>query len=194
MNLDFQVLDFELSSKLSRYEVELKENFERTLLRPISPNVDITIWVSRKLKHDSEYLKLAILSWYIGDLGILLRENILEKQYSEEYRTKIWLCCQHRSAAFEYMSLNYSDRDFYGNLLPQLVRLAKELRVRCLMPRRPRRKNRRRGYQDKGSCRPRSQWLPSSDSTLTELQNQIERERRTQRDTLDFLLGLSGCI
>lgn len=48
---------------------------------------------------------------------------------------------------------------------------------------------RKRGYQDHGSRRPDHKWMESHDWTLTELHNQIEKERETSRDTSGIIEG-----
>lgn len=48
---------------------------------------------------------------------------------------------------------------------------------------------RKRGYQDHGSRRPDHRWMESHDWSLTELHNQIEKEREIARDTSEIIEG-----
>jgi hypothetical protein len=134
------------------------------------------------------------LSWYLGDLGYLIREDlrdIIERQPLQE-QLEISLFLDYKVSALESTLSTMSDEDFFGNLLPLIRNLASRVTCRLVGPKPAKATVRRRGYQDHGSCKPKDKWLPTSDSSFTELQWKIEQERQSFRDTQQFLLGLLG--
>lgn len=82
----------------------------------------------------------------------------------------------------------YSEQDFFGNVLPQTYRMIdtwfrtssdyrpyRKPSDEKLLLSKPRRRVRRRGYNDKGSRRPSHKWLPGKDLFLEEQEEQRQK-------------------
>jgi len=139
-------------------------------------------------------LSLAILSWWISEeIGVILREDIRDKRLKrfnleDQFLIEAFLIGKNKTIQVLNDTSLWHSRDFYGNILYEGNRCLERLRFRknSTKVNYPKRK---RGYDDHGSRVPDSKWLPKYDYSLTELQNEIEAERKSQEDTLDFLKG-----
>jgi len=188
MKLDGQEIDKVLLGKISGHASRLNDTLDRREEGPITPNLEIVI-NSRRFRKLYQKRALAILSWWLGPVGFLLREDL---RACSDWQVQISIAA--KAGAVENLQVFYSERDFFGNLVPLMEKLASQLKVLNLQPRRAKRTIRHRGYRDHGSLRPSHQWAPKYDWSLTEEQNQIEEHRKSLSDTLEFLLGLSGII
>lgn len=139
-------------------------------------------------------LGLVILSWWISEeIGVILREDIRDKRLKrfnleDQFLIEAFLIGKNETIQVLNDTSLWHSRDFYGNILYEGKRCLERLRFRknstkVIYPKR------KRGYDDHGSRVPDSKWLPKYDYSLTELQNEIEAERKSQEDTLDFLKG-----
>jgi hypothetical protein len=130
----------------------------------------------------------------MGDLGFLIRLDIEDKlrYYTNEEKIELRLILSSKYSCLEFIFNNYTERSFFGSLVPNVVNTATNLNVSIRNPNKPKKTVRRRGYRDHGSCRPPSRWLPSSDWSFTEKMLEIEKERQTSEDTFQFLRGLFG--
>jgi hypothetical protein len=88
-----------------------------------------------------------------------------------------------------WLAENYHERRFFGNVEGVIKKLLGSLRPCLSKDRRPKRVQRKRGYQDHGTLRPQERWRETHDWSLTEEQNRIEAERQAIEDTADFLKG-----
>ena len=79
-------------------------------------------------------------------------------------------------------------RDFFGNILPLWAKSLKGLSFRRVN-KKLKRVQRKRGYHDHGTLAPSHTWLPKTDWSLTEEQNELEKKRDIFRDTLNLLKG-----
>lgn len=139
-------------------------------------------------------LGLVILSWWIPEeIGVILREDIRDKRLKrfnleDQFLIETFLIGKNKTIQVLNDTSLWHSRDFYGNILYEGKRCLERLRFRKISTKvnYPKRK---RGYDDHGSRVPDSKWLPKYDYSLTELQNEIEAERKSQEDTLDFLKG-----
>lgn len=139
-------------------------------------------------------LALSFFSWWLPEeIGVLLREEIYEKRlrrYSLEDKALIeqFLQSKYHSILFVEESNLWHSRDFFGNFLVEGNKCLERLRFRRINTKviYPKRK---RGYDDHGSRVPDSKWLPKYDYSLTELQNSIEEERKTQEDSVAMMKG-----
>jgi hypothetical protein len=123
---------------------------------------------------------LAVFSWYLSDsFGLLLREDLRDRiNLLSKLEEREFLLCLLSSKKSMLVSLGtFSMRDVYGNWIRNVENVAKRLHFFTKEPQRAKRKVRRRGYRDHGSCRPETLWLPKSDWRLTQIQNQLEQER-----------------
>ena len=137
---------------------------------------------------------MSILSWYLGDLRDPVRIELsqqLSRVSDEDMRIKISLCLHSKVAALEVLRKSFHERDFFGNLLPEMKKLLSGLRVVQYDPNRPKRRIRRRGYRDHGTLRPlHEQHSAKYDWSFTTEQLQIEEDRKVEADTIAFLHGL----
>jgi hypothetical protein len=184
---DTRVLDESLQESLADSVSELKTRIERTLLRPVTPNAE-TKFALKKFRKERELLGLAIVSWYLDDVGILLREDLRTKSFSHslEFQENLAVICHSKEEMLLWLS-TYSFRIFYGTWLPLIRSLPAKLVFLSLQPKRAKQLVRRRGYQDKGSCRPQSRWLPTFDWTFTELHLQLEIRKDLRDKTLSSI-------
>ena len=188
MQLDGQSIDLRLAEVVANSESRLKAILDRRVEGPVTPNEVIFLNV-RRFRKLKEKRALAIASWWLGDLGCLIRIDLLEES---DLATKV--ACTAKAGAIEILQSNFSERDFFGNFLPLVARLMSQLKFIFLKQRRNKRILRRRGYRDHGTLRPTSSRTPTQDWSLTEAQNQIEEARQTHEDTYQFLLGLAGLV
>ena len=191
MLLELDVLDALLQSKLYSISTFQNEQLELRMHGPIAPNAQLKISFTKKIRYERAVLLAAIASWYLGDFGKLLRVNLEEfnLHHCVSKKTEIALCLSSKAAMLEVLS-SLTPRSFYGNQLPDIINLAKNLYLHWQNPQRARRLVRRRGYRDHGTLIPRERWKPRNDWSLTELQSTIEAIRQEEQDTLDFLRGL----
>lgn len=141
---------------------------------------------------ESSLENLAFLSWYLNDTWRPLVQLWLGEQLryvNSDCRMKVKLLLSHRSIAICYFAEQVSFRSLKGNIVTLWKNLLENLRLRFKKDREPRRKVRRRGYDDHGSLRPSHKWLPRSDFSLTEEQNLLEEDRETDESTIQILEG-----
>jgi len=141
-----------------------------------------------------ELMGYALSSWYIPDeLGILLRISLEEKskQYSYEDRTILQLFLQSKAETIIFLIETnlWHTRDFFGNFLKDIEKSIIKLRFSNIN-RKVKAIQRKRGYHDHGSLKPKDRWLPTFDYTLTQLQNEIELKRSSQEFSLQFIRGM----
>ena len=178
---ELRELDLLLEEKVGIELVHLNETIRRTLLRPMLPQAE-TAFALRRYRKRREIFALAIVSWYLPEFGCLLREDLIHSKHFSDFKDqKIFeLLLQGNYSCLRYLG-SFSKREIKGNWLPLLLKLAKELKFLTLYPNRAKRHVHRRGYRDKGSCRPDDRWLPNSDYSFTEKQNQLENQKDFQR-------------
>jgi hypothetical protein len=161
--------------------------FQRSLVSrlqdSITPNaVFSVVGVPKKLK---QRRLLAISSWYLGDFGPLVR---LELERDRDLLVK--LACTSKTAAIEILISNYSERDFFGNVIPTIKSVNRRLNYILRSPKRPKETIRRRGYRDHGSQKPESKKHRNEpDYELIQLQLLIDERRKLLSDTVEFLRG-----
>lgn len=137
---------------------------------------------------------LAFASWWVPqELGILIREDIREKRLKRlnlEDQTFLSLFLENKALMINFLEETslWHTRDFFGNFIQEALYQLTRLRFRRINTKvsYPQRK---RGYHDHGTLVPSSKWLPRNDFTLTEQQNEIEENRKSQEDTLMLIFG-----
>lgn len=142
----------------------------------------------------NEYLRLILIHWYLPkDLYCLIHIELEEKihKFGPDKAIVALTILKSEPNCVIYISESSSifrtSREAFGQILSQ-IDLTK-YRLQRLIPRKPRRKPRRKGYNDHSSRRPDHKWRESQDYTLTELQNKIEEDRNTQIDTALLIEG-----
>jgi hypothetical protein len=187
-------LDSVLSRELSPLIEKLNQRIQRTLLGPIIRN-GTTSFAIRKYRKFKDLKALAVISYYIKDgYGVLLREDLREKsisQFADAERLAILL--SSKEEMLKYLRSSGSDDDFFGNFLPLIKSITSDLKFLTLYPKRAKEQVRHRGYRDHGSCRPESRWLPTSDYSLTKMQNDLELER-DQKDSILTSISKFGTL
>lgn len=164
-------------SKYLRRELILPELLRTAVTDSPTFPEDLIICYPRKYK---ELLGLAIVHWYLPDnLKWRIHLDLSERSFSQfnsKQKIEINLMLKNKEIMlkFLYETKRYTSYEIFGNILRTG---AKELRglkyySKKTVIKRPQRK---RGYSDKGSLRPREKWLPSFDFTLTALQNEKEK-------------------
>lgn len=197
MRFSSQELDLILSERLSPLIEKLNQRIQRTLRGPVTHN-GLTSFAVRKYRKFRELEELAVLSWYIRkddqDFGVLLRLDLEEKAISQfANKERLAILLSSKEEMLFYLIRTQSDNDFFGNLLPSILKIGENLKFLTLYPKRARAVQRHRGYRDHGSCRPETRWLPTSDWSLTEIQNQLELEKSFQ-STLLTQIQRRGCL
>jgi hypothetical protein len=140
-----------------------------------------------------DFIKLAIVSWYCDEeVKFVLQEDLREvsKYYSPEDRI---LCEQFlKSRAIMLLFLLethlWHTREFFGFILKDLGKINRHLKVRSKSTK-VKKVQRKRGYHDHGSRVLDHRWLPKSDYTLTEMQNDKEEREKSLEDTSHFIEG-----
>jgi hypothetical protein len=99
------------------------------------------------------------------------------------------LVLKDRTVALLWLSENYHERRFFGNLVPQWRKTLENLKPLQVHERKPKRVQRKRGYQDHGTLRPSERWTEKYDWSFTEEQNLIEEQREIIEDTAALLEG-----
>jgi hypothetical protein len=189
MKASYQDLDLILQDRFKVLRERFQGVLDRRMQGPIAPSEDPLKINMGRFRKRYERISLFILSWYLGDLGFLIRlEGMSERDPAQ------WLCKESKATMLEYVQSHFSERDFFGNLLPTLERVGRLLKVYRRRPSRSKRVIRRRGYRDQGTLRPSHQRFDLQDAELTEEQNRIEAQRQSDEDTLQFLLGFAGLV
>lgn len=140
-----------------------------------------------------ELLFLGVIVWFLPskEHQLYLRLELERVSYfKENFVLRLLLKSKSSMIMFLQDTNLWTQRSFFGNVLSktmsQKVNRNLRFRKRNKKIRYPKRK---RGYDDKGSLRLAHEWKPSSDFSLTELQQEIEEERSSQSDTAEFISG-----
>ena len=162
----------------------------------VDPNFQNLTFFDVGTRQLDEKILLSILSWYLPvEVGFVLREDLFQSLFrlSLEDRSVIELLIESKAVMLLFLEQTslWHNRDFFGNIVSQK---AVERVLRILSPssfhRKIRKSQRKRGYDDKGSKVDPHKWMPKFDFDLTELQNQIEDDRKVARETLLFTKGV----
>jgi len=124
---------------------------------------------------------LSILSYFVPEIfGWKIRMSLYDytKRLSLEDQIRVRILLVNLEIALLYIqdSEEYSLHDFFGNVLENGRKNLEGLRLVHRKPGPVTKPKWRRGYKDHGSLRSASDWLPSFDWSLTELQNLKERK------------------
>jgi hypothetical protein len=146
-----------------------------------------------KSKESETILALLFLSWYLPEeIGVLLRLEIEGKGNFNKRNNilkRIFIHSKENSLNFLYLSQGMHSREFFGNFLRKGLKELENLKFLRKKTKKIFKGDRKRGYQDHGSRRPDSKWLPSSDYSFTELQNKKEKEEIKFNKLIDRIQG-----
>lgn len=117
------------------------------------------------------------------DLEIKLSKFDLKKQL----KLKLLLDSRQTCLSFLYETKEVTSYEIFGNILNLGCKLLNNLK---LIKRSTKvvKAQRKRGYDDKGSQRPKEKWLETFDVSFTNLQNEKEKKIDLHRKTLDYLI------
>jgi len=172
--------NFELIEIGNNVGSRLLSEMELRMHDPMTPNSEILLKNVRRVKKFSRVRTLAISSWLLGPIGFLLREEIRTfclKHFEPEKRVLLELYLFSRISAERACSLNFSERDWFGNQIPAIRNELEVLQLEIRLPTSPLHQERIRGYRDHGTLRPPHQWLEKFDWSLNQEFERIERER-----------------
>jgi hypothetical protein len=154
----------------------------------ISPNFGGTFRTCTK--KDEDLILLAVVHWFLDDTWRVLVHVWLEQcNLQPENRVLMNLVLKNKTLALIWITENYHERRFFGNVLKLLKQELESLTPIPTKRKVPKRNQRRRGYQDHGTLRPLDRWREKDDWSFTEEQNRIEEERQVLLDTTNLLEG-----
>lgn len=175
-------------------KIELGTSTSQRVLSSITPSeVGLNFENSYRILDltKTNLIVLILLSWELPeDIGVLLRLDIEEKIRNTDLDF-LELALESRGTCYCFLldTNLWSTRDFFGNVLTrENIKFAlKSFRPVRKSFRRPKRRTRHRGYDDKGTLRRESDkhdlWIS------TDEQMRLEDERLSSEATLAFLSG-----
>jgi len=179
-------------SEIQSSGLKLQSVMELRMQGPLTPNSELGFNV-RHLKKFTRIRSLAILSWVIGPIGFLLREDLRTyclKHFSAEHRLILELALHSITSAEKFCILSFSERDWFGNLIPSLRRELEDLSLRNFKQSPAKHQERVRGYRDHGTLRPSHKWLENFDFSFNEEHARIEREREFFQNSVKSLVEI----
>lgn len=125
------------------------------------------------------------LKWRIWlDLNEMSFSHLNEKQRIE---IQILLSSKENMLKYLFLTNRYTSHEIFGNILGEGLKTLKFLRIYRRSTKIVYRL-RKRGYDDKGSLRPKEKWLPDSDYTFTNLQNEKEKRSQLRQSVINAIL------
>ena len=187
----------------SRCDIELFRKTVNSIVSDFSPTLESRIpglvsptfsgrfkFSCRKLHQEEAIIQLAFLHWYLEDsLRIMVRLWLEDLQLTCGNKERITLILSNKTISEMYFSDTVHSRNLFGNLLEAWKEILGTLRPLQEHPRKARRVQRKRGYQDHGTLRSNSEWKETHDWSFTEFQNELEHLRQESLDTAAFLEG-----
>lgn len=165
-----------------RKEIERKTSLPKLLRTAVIDNPtlleDLIILYPRKFK---ELLGISIYHYYYPEnLRWRVLLDLKEKSYSNlnrKQRMEILIVQNSKKdmLLYLYRTRKYSSHEIFGNIIKDGSTSTRQLQV-FRENTKVIRTRRKRGYDDKGSLRPKDKWLPQYDFSLTELQQEKEKE------------------
>lgn len=139
---------------------------------------------------------LAIGSWYLGEIGIILRldleEELSRRPMEDSYASLALICINHEAemVCFLLETNLWHSRNFFGNILPLVTESYDLLKIQTSSSR-VKRAQRKRGYNDHGGItkepfrkKARAFWL----DTIEQLQ--IYENRDIREHSTELIRGL----
>jgi hypothetical protein len=191
VNLDLNQFSIQIEQRLKRYQ----EKFNGLRMQVVNSSTftqNFSGFILKNLKL-TDFQALCIASWYMPEeisytLRFDLEDYNLKFDIDSRNINTLLLKSKAEMILFLQETKLWHTRDFFGNVLPSKIKVLEDLRFRKISTK-VKEIQRKRGYHDHGTLRPKHLWLPTSDFSLTELQNQIEIKRQSQIDTTNFIGG-----
>lgn len=190
-NLSYSQFNIQLRKTLKKELSNFNQFFRRAVV--VSPTLSLESYYIRYPKDFRLLRALAIIQWYFPeefhwrvylDLTETSHSQLSSKQRIE---LSLLLSSEDNCKKFLYETKRYTSNEIFGNILKNdmqdLLRILKISRRISKV----RRTQRRRGYNDKGSRKPDWKWLPESDFSLTEYQNEKERKQYQELKIIQLL-------
>ena len=190
-NLSYSQFNIQLRKTLKEELSNFNQFFRRAVV--VSPTLSLESYNIRYPKDFRLLRALAIIQWYFPmefhwriylDLTEASHSQLSSKQRIE---LSLLLSSEDNCKKFLYETKRYSSNEIFGNILKNdmrdLLRILKISRRNSKV----RRIQRRRGYNDYGSRKPDCKWLPQSDYSLTEYQNEKERKQYQELKIIQLL-------
>jgi len=180
-NLSFIQFTEEMENQSKRKLAQVSKIFRKPVLdSPTREIVDLK--VSLRTSKLFALRGLAVLTFYLPEeIGWLIRMELWEKErfYNLQDRMSLKLLTDSKEVALTYLfeTKSLTSHEIFGNLLQEGLKALQRTEFLWIERRKPKELVRRRGYKDKGSLRPYEKWLPTSDWSLTQQQNEIERRK-----------------
>lgn len=169
---------------------------------PLFPRIARTSVIDSPTLLESYYLVLPRKFYSIRNLCILvhfipndsikwrlrldLEEKIGNFDLKKQLELKLLIESKQNCLTFLYETSKYTSNEVFGNILNQSIKDFESIKF-LKKSSRVNKAQRRRGYNDKGSLRPREKWIESYDFSFTELQNEKEKKTNLHNKTLHYL-------
>lgn len=146
-----------------------------------------------KIRTWDEYFRLSIIQWYLPDIyRFYVYLHLLEKssKFGPDKEIVALTILSSEPVCLLYIeesAIFKNTREFFGFILRNTD--WSKYRLYKVLPRKPKKVQRKLGYDDHGSRRPDHKWLPRSDWSLDQLQNEIEKRRETIKNIADLIEG-----
>lgn len=188
----------------SQFNIQLEKNCRKWTNHPFHQFFASYVLATPTLQNKSDYKvnypknfrlmrSLCILLWYFPeeskwsvwlDLKGMSFSHFNRKQKLE---IQILLMSKEIMVQYLYRTNRYTSNELFGNFLgndaKELFKTLKAFEVKTQV----KRTVRRRGYKDHGSRKPDEKWLPDSDCSFNEYQNEKERKQYLFNSTLSRL-------
>lgn len=116
-----------------------------------------------------------------------LEDKITKFDLKKQLQLKLLLHSREISLKYLFETKTFTSNEIFGNIVNQGCKILINLKfikrsTKVIKP------IRKRGYDDKGSLRPREKWLESFDNDFTQLQNYKEKKFDLHQKTLQYLI------
>jgi hypothetical protein len=116
-----------------------------------------------------------------------MEERLTRFDSKKQLELKLLLHSKETMLKFLYLTRKYSSHEIFGNLINKGIQSLNNLKLK--------RRNtkilktqRKRGYDDKGSLRPKEKWLEKYDFSFTTCQNEKEKKQYLHQKSITKLL------
>jgi len=182
-------LSDKLFEKGKLLNLKLLDEMEFRMQGLVTPRFDLGLNVRRKRTFE-EVRTLAFLSWTLPTLGSLLRADIRDfcmRSWKWEDRLEVEFLLISQENLQKYLNLTFSERDWFGNQLPRILKMQENLHFVVYSPPKIKRQERIRGYRDHGTLKPPHRWLERFDWSLNLLHVKVEARRKLFKECLTYL-------
>lgn len=116
-----------------------------------------------------------------------LEEKIGKFDLRKQRELKLLLYSKNVMLKYLFKTKKYSSSEIFGNLIFNGLKVLQSLQIRRKSTK-VIKAQRKRGYDDKGSLRPREKWLECYDYSFTERQNEQEKKQNLHQKSTTFII------